>query len=55
MGAQRCTSRDVLFEILLNLPLEEEETPRTSYAAVERLTGTGELVEGYSARSKGLG
>lgn len=47
--------RDGLFEILLNLPLEEEETPRTSYAAVESLTATGEFVGGYSARSKGLG
>lgn len=53
MEAQRCKTRGALLEVLLNLPLEEEETPWTSYAAVESLTATGELVLSYCEQQEG--
>ena len=54
-GVRRCKTRGVLLEILSNLPLEEEDTPETSYAAAESLTATGGMLLSQSEQSKGCG
>lgn len=53
--AQRGETRGVLLEMSLNLPLEEEETPGTSYAAAESLAATVEFLGNYSEELEAFG